>query len=146
MPAEQAREQQAYYLCDGYRIGIDRQRYIFPSPKGKKPISENALAMSLRRDVQGAPNGRKVKGKARRKKNYAELKEAQTISKNRMGINFFRPHDLRRTAVTGMARMKIAYEVRERVVGHALPKLEKTYNLHNYRTKSGSLWRNGNGR
>ena len=135
IPAERAKNNKAHlvYLTDTALALIDEgKEYIFPSPKGKKPISENALAMSLRRNIQGAPDGRKVKGKAGRKKKYAELKEAQPISKNRMGINFFRPHDLRRTAVTGMARMKIAYEVRERVVGHALPKLEKTYNLHDY--------------
>ena len=48
-------------------------------------------------------------------------------------MEFFRPHDLRRTAITGMARLKVISEVRERVVGHALGKLDKTYNLHDYK-------------
>lgn len=41
-------------------------------------------------------------------------------------------HDLRRTVVSGMAELEISYEIRERVVGHALPGLDRTYNKYDY--------------
>lgn len=41
-------------------------------------------------------------------------------------------HDLRRTVVGGMAELEISYEIRERVVGHALPGLDRTYNKYDY--------------
>lgn len=51
---------------------------------------------------------------------------------NRIGIEHFRPHDLRRTAITGMAKLRVPREERERVVNHAVGRLERTYNLHDY--------------
>ena len=41
-------------------------------------------------------------------------------------------HDLRRTVVSGMAQLNISHEIRERVVGHALPGLDQTYNQWDY--------------
>lgn len=44
----------------------------------------------------------------------------------------WRLHDLRRTARSLMARCDVASEVAEKVLGHALPGIEATYNLHDY--------------
>lgn len=44
----------------------------------------------------------------------------------------WRLHDLRRTARSLMARCDVSSEVAEKVLGHALPGIEATYNLHNY--------------
>lgn len=114
--------------------------FIFPSPKCKdikgkvidRPISENAMALNLRRNILGAKDGKKVKGLAGRKKLQAKKKIETPSPINRIGVEFFRPHDLRRTVLTGLARLKVPYEVRERIVNHSLGKLEKTYNLHDY--------------
>jgi hypothetical protein len=41
-------------------------------------------------------------------------------------------HDLRRTLRSGLAQLGVIYEVAERVIGHSMPTLEQTYNLHQY--------------
>ena len=51
---------------------------------------------------------------------------------NRIGIEAFTTHDLRRTAATLMAKHKVLKECRERVLNHALEKLDATYNQHDY--------------
>jgi integrase len=53
--------------------------------------------------------------------------EAKTFS-----IDRFTPHDLRRTAVTHLARLKVPLEWRERVVNHLPKGLDATYNLYEY--------------
>jgi integrase len=41
-------------------------------------------------------------------------------------------HDLRRTARSRFAEMGISYEIAERLLGHAVTKIERTYNRHSY--------------
>jgi integrase len=80
--------------------------YIFPCPhkKKEKPIMEGAMGHTIR-------------------SNY----EAKKISTAK-----FTPHDLRRTAVTHLARLKVPLEWRERVVNHLPKELDATYNLYEY--------------
>lgn len=106
--------------------------YVFPSPVGAKPIAENALALSLRRNILGSSDGKKNKGLAGRKRKYAARKAAEPVIVNRIGVDPFVPHDLRRTFLTGLARLRVDFEVRERIVNHSLGKLERTYNQHDY--------------
>lgn len=47
-------------------------------------------------------------------------------------VDYWRPHDLRRTARTTLARLGINDDVGERVIGHAQGGLIKTYNRHSY--------------
>ena len=44
----------------------------------------------------------------------------------------FTPHDLRRTGVTNLARLKIPKEWRERIVNHLPEVLDAIYNLYEY--------------
>lgn len=61
------------------------------------------------------------------------LKDERPLAeKNKWGIPFFRPHDLRRTASTHMARLKIPFEYREAILNHRRDTLDGTYNLHDY--------------
>jgi integrase len=80
--------------------------YIFPCPhkKKKKPIMEGAMGYVLRSNF-----------------------DAKKIS-----VAKFTPHDLRRTAVTHLARLKVPLEWRERVVNHLPKELDATYNLYEY--------------
>ena len=48
------------------------------------------------------------------------------------GLAGWRLHDLRRTLRSGIAEMGVAYEVAERVIGHTMPALDQTYNVHTY--------------
>ena len=51
------------------------------------------------------------------------------------GLTDWRLHDLRRTAATKMAGLKIAYEVREPILNHTLRGLEAVCNRHPYETE-----------
>jgi integrase len=50
----------------------------------------------------------------------------------KFSIDRFTPHDLRRTAVTHLARLKVPLEWRERIVNHLPKELDATYNLYEY--------------
>lgn len=99
--------------------------YIFPCPHGAKqqPIDTRALAHAVRRNLQWPVlhNGKPVYDK-----------EGKPITENRLGVEPFTPHDLRRTATTLMAKCKIIKEHRERVLNHKLEKLDGTYNIYDY--------------
>ena len=79
---------------------------IFPCPhkKKKKPIQEAAMGSAVRKSF-----------------------EAKTFS-----FAKFTPHDLRRTAITNLARLKVKREWRERIVNHLPEKLDSIYNLYEY--------------
>jgi integrase len=82
------------------------KEYIFSCPhkEKKKPIQEGAMGHAIRF-------------------NY----EAKKFS-----IYRFTPHDLRRTAVTHLARLKVPLEWRERIVNHLPKELDAIYNLYEY--------------
>ena len=48
------------------------------------------------------------------------------------GVSGYTLHDLRRTARSLMSRAKVQTEIAERVLGHARPKIEATYDVHAY--------------
>ncbi len=99
--------------------------YIFPCPHGNKeqPIDTRALAHAVRRNLNWPllHNGKPIYDK-----------DGKRVTENRLGVEPFTPHDLRRTATTLMAKCKIIKEHRERVLNHKLEKLDGTYNIHDY--------------
>jgi integrase len=99
--------------------------YIFPCPHGSKeqPIDTRALAHAVLRNLNWPVlhNGKPVYNK-----------EGKPVTENRLGVEPFTPHDLRRTATTLMAKCKIGLEHRERVLNHKQGKLDGTYNQHDY--------------
>jgi len=50
----------------------------------------------------------------------------------KLGIAEFTLHDLRRTCRTGLARLKVAPHIAERVLNHAQEKIPGTYDTHDY--------------
>jgi len=84
-----------------------RQRgYIFPCPHGSKvqSIAEGAMGYAVRRNFE----------------------------QNTLTVAKFTPHDLRRTAITNLARLKVPFEWRERIVNHLKDELDDIYNLYEY--------------
>jgi len=80
--------------------------FVIPAdPGGKLPIDPKQLTRSL------------AKCRARFKK---------------AGIAPFTLHDLRRTCRTGLARLKVAPHIAERVLNHAQEKIAGTYDTHDY--------------
>jgi integrase len=50
----------------------------------------------------------------------------------KLGIAKFSAHDLRRTGRTGLGRLRVKFEVAERVLNHAREKIHEAYDLHDY--------------
>ena len=150
IPTERSKNKRAnrVYLTDtaleliGDTKGKD---YIFPAvkkvdenevEKETGSMNEKALAFALRRNIKGQSI---IKDKVKRRKGteykrgpYKAVKQPATDNVNRIGVEAFTPHDLRRTAATLMAAIKIPFETRERVLNHKLSKMDSTYNQHDY--------------
>jgi integrase len=88
------------------------------------PMTELAMNMAIRRHLNWP-----LRDEAG---NPLYNKDGKPAVKNRLGVDHFTPHDLRRTATTLMAQAKIIKEHRERVTNHKLGKIDGTYNLHDY--------------
>jgi integrase len=54
------------------------------------------------------------------------------------GVRDWRVHDLRRSARSLMSRAGVATEIAERVLGHARPAMESTYDVHSYDSEKAS--------
>ena len=48
------------------------------------------------------------------------------------GVTGWVYHDLRRTVRSRLAEMGVSFEIAERILGHAMTKLERVYNKHGY--------------
>lgn len=75
----------------------DGSKYVMPSPKGDKPMSEKVITRAI----------------ARKQDNF--------------GIEHWTPHDLRRTAITGMNSIGVMPHVVELLVNHSLPEMLRVY-------------------
>jgi hypothetical protein len=60
----------------------------------------------------------------------AALKQALDA---RSGVIGWVWHDIRRTVRSKLAELSVPYEIAERVLNHAMTKLERVYNRHGYR-------------
>lgn len=116
------------YLTDTARALIgdcEGKGYLFRTAgEGDAPMTELAMNMAIRRHLNWP-----LRDDAG---NPLYSKEGKPAVKNRLGVEHFTPHDLRRTATTLMAQAKIIKEHRERVTNHKLGKIDGTYNLHDY--------------
>ena len=140
IPAERAKNGREHlvYLTDlALDLIGDKDGYIFESPKTlvvdgqpeiPKPIHVNALAFAIRRNCPTNclfEIGRCQDSKCKSDNQVCEVK-------NKLGVKFFRPHDLRRTANTHMARIKVPLEHREAILNHTRGQLDGIYNIHDY--------------
>lgn len=118
IPAERSKNGKAHtiYLTDiALELLGDKDGFYFESPRGGKPINENALAKAVRNNCPNnpdAPEGERVK--------------------NKLMIDFFRPHDLRRTCATSLAALGFSDEIIDAVLNHVKKGVIRTYNLHRY--------------
>jgi len=114
-------------------LGRPVNGFFFPSPVTRQDpdgktlythIDENAVAYAIRKNLKDYQPRRAIKG--------AKVSMVQVPEARKMELAHFTPHDLRRTANTLLAACKVPKEYRERVLNHALEKLDGTYNLHDY--------------
>ena len=108
--------------------------YIFPCPHTKKvqPISVSSLAHAVRRNLAlplTDSKGRPLHGE-----------DGMTVTENLLGVEYFTPHDLRRTAATFLAEMREMDEVIDAVLNHAKQGVIRVYNQYRYdREKQAAL-------
>lgn len=141
IPAERSKNGKAHRVfLTGLALDLigEKKGFIFESPKqddGKaKPIDEKGLARALRRNIKGE-GYRQDKVKRRKGQEYvrgAYKSKALPENPNRIGIDAFTPHDLRRTAATFMAESGVLEEIVDRVLNHSRTGVTWTYNRHPY--------------
>jgi integrase len=104
-----------------------KRDFIFPSPKsGKDHIHGTAMAYAIRRNLKGyAP-------RCRDKNSGKDPCTVKVKEEKKMEISHFTPHDLRRTAATFMAEMRVADEVIDAVLNHVKGGIIKVYNQYRY--------------
>ncbi len=105
--------------------------FIFPSPKKTKddppktqPIDAHALAVAVRRNLVWPltdKNGKPLYGK-----------DGKPATENRLMVDQFTPHDLRRTAATFMSQIGFMDEVIDACLNHVKQGIIKTYNQNKY--------------
>jgi integrase len=100
--------------------------FVFPTPhlSKERPIDSHALPVAVRRNLVWPVTDKKG--------NQLFDKKGNTVTENKLGVDKFTPHDLRRTAATILAKEKILFEHRERVLNHTMGKLDEIYNQHDY--------------
>ncbi len=84
-------------------------KYIFPSNRGVKPINQHAIVCAL-----------------------AQPKADGTKPRDSLNIDDWSAHDLRRTARSGLSRLRCPSNIAEAVLGHSKKGVEGTYDLHQY--------------
>jgi integrase len=101
--------------------------FIFPSPHKNKeqPIGDTALPISVMRNLNYPLTDDKGQPLF-----YA--KGSKQATENRLGVEQFTPHDLRRTAATFMSKAGFMDEVIDAVLNHKKKGIIKTYNQNKY--------------
>ena len=131
IPAERAKngQEQRVYLTDAALelIGdTTGKSFVFPTPHQTKeqPIDSHALPVAVRRNLEWPLTDKKGKPL------YG--KDGKPATENRLDVDKFTPHDLRRTAATYMASMGYMDEIIDAVLNHVKKGIIRTYNRHGY--------------
>jgi len=140
IPAERSKNKKAHrvYLADlaleligdltvtEKKTGKDLPKgFIFACPDDKKiqPISEKSLSKAIRRNLAWP---------VLHKGNPIYGADGKPVTENRLGVDYFTPHDGRRTAATFMSKLGFMDEVIDAVLNHTKQGIIKTYNQNKY--------------
>lgn len=125
--AKNGREHRVYLTDTAIELigDTDGKAFIFPCPLEKKnqPIDSHALPVAVRRNLEWPLTDKGVR---------LFGKDGKPATENRLGIEKFTPHDLRRTAATFMASMGFMDEIIDAVLNHVKHGIIRTYNRHDY--------------
>ena len=130
IPASRAKNGKTHrvYLTDtALDLIADASResgYIFPSTLSEKPIERHAISRATARNL--AWPVKDTKGR------LLYQKDGKAATENRLGIDHFTPHDLRRTAATFMAESGEMDEVIDAILNHTKQGVIKVYNQYRY--------------
>jgi integrase len=129
IPAERSKNGKPHliYLTDlALELIGGKDGYIFESPRPIKPIKENEVPRAKPMDENAL--ARAVRNNC---PNNVDAPPEEQVE-NKLGVEFFRPHDLRRTCATHLAALGFADEVIDAVLNHVKKGVIRTYNLHRY--------------
>ncbi|HIJ80434.1 MAG TPA: site-specific integrase [Desulfuromonadales bacterium] len=100
--------------------------YIFPTPikANNQSIGETALPIAVMRNLVYPMTDKKGK--------QLFHKDGKPVTENRLGVDLFKPHDLRRTTATFLSKIGYMDEVIDAVLNHAKKGIIKTYNKNKY--------------
>ena len=104
---------EAWALVDALPAWPGNDYYLFSTTDGRKPVSGFSRAKSLL-------------------DKKAQLILRSSTNDQRIELKRYRVHDFRVTCETRLANLGFNQEVRDAVLGHAKPGLQKTYNKHDY--------------
>lgn len=104
----------------------DKKGFMFPCPhKTKiKAIDPHALAIAVHRNLEWPITDKEGKP--------LYDKDGNPATENKLGIDQFTPHDLRRTAATFMAEMGEMDEVIDAILNHSKQGVIRVYNQYRY--------------
>jgi integrase len=117
-------------------LDLDGALWLLPGSRNKSrrdfeiPLSKPAVAILRGLDRLG-PHVLTVHAEG--KKQWGSHGPFKADLDRESGITGWVFHDLRRTVRSRLAELRIPYEVAERVLNHAMTKIERTYNRHAYR-------------
>lgn len=100
--------------------------YIFPCPHHKKvkSIDRHAVSRAIAKNLSWTMTDDKG--------NILYTKDGKAATENRLGVDPFTPHDLRRSSATFMAQAGEMDEVIDAVLNHAKQGVIKVYNQYRY--------------
>jgi integrase len=131
IPPERAKNGKAHrvYLTDTAveLIGETKSKgYLFPTPHKDKvrAIAPQALIVAVSRALASPVMDEKG--------NQVVDEDGKPETENKLTVNHFTPHDLRRTAATFMAEMGTMDEVIDAILNHAKQGVIKVYNQYRY--------------
>jgi integrase len=131
IPADRAkngREHRVYLteMALGVIGDITEMDFVFPCPHvdKKQSIDAHALPGAVRRNLAWPMKDSKGK--------LLYGADGKVVTENRLGVEQFTPHDLRRTAATFMASMGFMDEIIDAVLNHVKQGIIRTYNRHDY--------------
>ena len=125
--SKNGREHRVYLTATALSLlgDMSGKGYVFKTVlKGEKPMTQLAMNYAIRRalawpltDAGGNP---------------LYQKSGKPATENRLGVDSFTPHDLRRTAATHMSQMGFSDEVIDAVLNHKKQGIIKVYNRNKY--------------
>jgi integrase len=107
IPAHRAKNGKGHrlYLTDfALELIGEKEGYVFESPKGDKPMENNAVACAVRR----------------------------SLAEGKLTMLAWTPHDLRRTAATQMSILWFSYEIIDAMLNHCKKGVIGIYNRNKY--------------
>jgi len=128
IPAQRAKNgktHRVYLTATAKELIGEKLGYIFESPKGGKPMDGNAVAYSVRRSLEKPDQGGEGDGSG----------TADTVkddTRQKIVMEPWTPHDLRRTAATNMSALGFPDEVIDAVLNHVKKGVIAIYNRHGY--------------